>query len=102
MNPPTNPDHLRAGLTKNARYIFRLAPGHFAEDTLAARQRLIETATNPNCYLGKDKYGTDWYAQTLTSGEQIWVQVRNGEIRNAGINPIPRIWQPGIGLVGSP
>jgi hypothetical protein len=72
------------------------------EETPAIRKLLLDTASNPGFYLGRDKYQTDWYAQTLSSGEQVWVQVRTGEIRNAGVNSTPRVWQPGIGLVESP
>ena len=52
----------------------------------------------PENYLGTDKYGTQWYAETLTSGAQIWVQARNDEIRNAGENSTPKTWHPETGL----
>ena len=41
-------------------------------------------------YLGKDKYGNEWYAKILSTGKQVWVQVRNGKICNGGINQKPR------------
>ncbi|WP_008310590.1 hypothetical protein [Leptolyngbya sp. PCC 6406] len=102
MSPPVQPDQLEAGINKNAPHIFRQALGHFSEDTPAIRQLLIDTAMNPNYHLGQDKYKTDWYSQILPSGAQVWVQVRKGEIRNAGINATPRTWHPDTGLAGSP
>lgn len=102
MNQQAKRARLEAGIDKNGRHIFRNAPGHFAEDTSATRQLLLDTAADSNWYLGQDKYRTDWYAQTLTSGEQIWVQVRHGEIRNAGINSTPRPWHPNTGFARLP
>ena len=93
---------LEQGITRNARHIFREAEGHFSDDTPTHRQLFIDTAINPTHYLGGDRYKTDWYAQTLATGEQIWVQVRNGEIRNAGINPVPKRWSAETGLAGLP
>ncbi len=93
---------LDQSITQNARHIFRQAPGHFSEDTLANRQLILDTATDPRCYQGKDKYKTYWYAQSLSTGEQVWVQIRNGEIRNAGINSTLRSWRADTGFAGLP
>ena len=101
MNPQAKLVKLEAGIDRNARHIFRQALGHFPHDTPAIRQLLVETVADSSFYLGQDKYETDWYAQTLPNGEQVWVQVRQGEIRNAGINPTARVWQPDTGLAGS-
>ncbi len=89
---------LERGISKNAGHIFRNRVGHLSEDTLENRQLLIETAMEPSNYLGQDKYGTRWYAKTLTTAEQVWVQVRKGEIRNAGMNLTPKTWNLYIGL----
>ncbi|WP_017299839.1 hypothetical protein [Nodosilinea nodulosa] len=91
---------LEEGITQNARHIFRQAPGHFSEDTPATRQLIIETALNPLFYQGQDKYKTQWYSQTLDTGSQVWVQVRNGKIRNAGINLTARPWRLDTGFAG--
>ncbi|HAA28925.1 MAG TPA: hypothetical protein DDW76_25150 [Cyanobacteria bacterium UBA11369] len=92
---------LEQGINKNARHIFRNKPGHLSDDTPENRQLFVETVIEPNNYLGTDKYNTQWYAKTLTTGEQIWVQVRNGEIRNGGKNPLPKTWHPDTGLSSS-
>ena len=93
---------LEEGITHNARHIFRQAPGHFSEDTPATRQHIIETALNPAFYRGEDKYKTQWYSQTLDTGSHVWVQVRNGKIRNAGINLTARPWRPDTEFAGLP
>lgn len=92
---------LEAGINKNARHIFRNKAGHLPDDTSENRQLFIETVMEPSNYLGTDKYATEWYTKTLPTGEQIWVQVRKGEIRNAGINPTPKTWHPDTGLSSS-
>ena len=83
---------LEQGLNKRASHIFRNIEGHFPEDMPAYRKILIDTALNADNYLGRDKWGNNWYAQTQGDGIQIWVQVRNGEIINGGFNNIPRPW----------
>ena len=83
---------LEQGLDKRASHIFREIEGHFQEDTPANRKILIDTVLNADNYLGNDKWGNNWYAETQADGTQIWVQVRNGEIINGGFNNIPRPW----------
>ncbi|NJL91814.1 MAG: hypothetical protein HC916_20080 [Coleofasciculaceae cyanobacterium SM2_1_6] len=79
------------------KHIFRDAPGHLL-DTPDNRQLLIDTASNPDYYLGKDRWGNDWYAHTQPDNTQVWVQTRQTQIINGGLNPIPRSWYPQIGL----
>lgn len=73
-----------------AHHIFRNAEGHFRDDTEANRQRLLQVVSKPTNFLGTDRAGNDWYAETLADGTQIWARVRNGKIVNGGINPIAR------------
>jgi filamentous hemagglutinin len=49
-------------------HIFRDAEGHFAHDTAANRQTLIEAADQPKNYLGTDRFGNHWYAQPRVDG----------------------------------
>lgn len=77
-------------------HIFRKAPGHLI-DTPANRKLLIDTVSEPSNYLGTDKWGNDWYAD-IQDGQQVWVQIRKGEIINGGLNPTPRPWHPTLGL----
>jgi hypothetical protein len=71
------------------KHIFRNAPGHFAEDT--AINRALMTDTVQSRYLVEaDSYGNQIYARQLSNGTEIWVEVRNGTIRNGGLNELPR------------
>lgn len=79
-------------------HIFRNAPGHLPDDTPQNRQLLIDTASDPDNYLGNDKYGNEWYSETRPDGTQVWVKVRNDVIRNGGVNQTPRTFNPVSGL----
>jgi hypothetical protein len=81
---------LNDSIDKKANHIFRSIEGHFAEDTPINRQFLIETVLNPDNYLGRDKWGNDWYRQNLVDDREIWVQMRKEEIINGGLNLISR------------
>jgi len=75
-------------LEKALPHIFRRAPGHFAQDTAAARELIQATATEAN-FVGT-RYGNTVYQRVLDTGTQIWVWVRDGTIREAGYNEVPR------------
>lgn len=90
---------LEQGLNKRSAHIFRNAEGHFIENNEINRQLLINTAMDENNYLGMDKWGNSWYAQSLSDGRQIWVQLRRGEIINGGINSSSRRWSRSTGLI---
>ena len=72
------------------RHIFRDATGHFREDNPVNRQILIDTANRPANFVGTDRFGTDWFAETRPDGAQVWVQIRDGKITNGGLNLTPR------------
>ena len=76
----------------NAKHIFRdrKQGGHFIEDTPENRQKLIDTASNPDNYKKTDEWGKDIYAETQPDGTEIWVEVKDGQIRNGGINDVTR------------
>jgi hypothetical protein len=76
---------------KRVKHIFRDSEGHFPIDTLENRRLLLETAINPNNYLGADVHGNHWFAQVMENGIQIWVQVRNSKICYGGFNNPPKI-----------
>lgn len=70
------------------RHIFRELRGHFPKDTLEARRLIEEVANNKNNYKGTSMHGVDIYLSELPDGTQIWSQVKNGRIINAGINNV--------------
>lgn len=78
-------------------HIFRDTPGHL-RDTAANRRLLQEVADEVGTTLGTDKYGNIWSAKLLPDGTQVWIQVRNGEIINGGLNLVPRNFNPLTGL----
>ena len=82
--PAVTIDETRVG------HIFRDAKGHFREDTDANRRLLIQAASRRENFVGTDRAGSDWYAENLADGTQIWVRVRGGKIVNGGINQSPR------------
>ena len=76
-------------------HIFRDAVGHFRQDTPANRQALLETAGDSGNFVGRDRFGNEWFAALQTNGTQIWVQVREGKVKNGGVNVVPRSLQFG-------
>lgn len=62
-------------------------------DTFANRQLIqgiIKPENSPFVKYLADGSSLTTYRSTLPNGSQIWAEVRNGEITNAGINAIPR------------
>lgn len=78
-------------------HIFRTAEGHLA-DTAANRQQLTDVANNSAARLGTDVHGNVWHAVTRPDGTQVWVQVRNNQIINGGVNQTPRTYNQQTGL----
>ena len=78
-------------------HIFRNADGHLP-DTPENRRLLIDVADDADTTLGTDKFGNVWSARTNADGTQVWVQTRNGEIINGGLNQTPRQFNSETGL----
>ena len=78
-------------------HIFRDAEGHIP-DTIENRKLLEDVANNPDNFLGKDKYGNEWYAKLQDDGSQVWVEARNEKIFEGGVNNISKTWNPQTGL----
>ena len=55
-------------------------------------------ANNSENFRGTDKYGNDWYTKILADGGEIWVESRNGNIFDGGINETPKPWDTETGL----
>jgi len=50
---------------------------------------LLDVANRPENFRGTDRFGTDWFMETLGDGTQAWAQVRGGKITNGRLNPSP-------------
>lgn len=83
------------------KHIFREAPGHLP-DTPANRSLLQELAADASASLGTDRFGNTWFARVNPDGTQLWVQVRNGEVINGGLNLVPRNYNPQTGMSAPP
>lgn len=70
-------------------HIFRDAPGHFIEDTIVNRNLLLKTIS-PDNFKFVDKFGKQWFYETIKNGIEIWVTTLNGIIRDGGFNNTPR------------
>jgi filamentous hemagglutinin len=79
------------------KHIFGDREGHLP-DTPANRALLRATASNPQNFLGTDRFGNQWFAELNGDGTQIWVRVRGGVINNGGLNQVPRTFNPESGL----
>ena len=78
-------------------HIFRDDIGHLTA-TPENQKTLLNLVNNPQNLLGTDKYGNQWYAQTLSDGTQLWGSVRNGVLQNGGLNATPKTYNPTTGL----
>ncbi len=82
----------------NIKHIFRDAEGHL-QDTIGNRQAILDLANDPkNYYSSPDAHGNLWCARILEDGTQIWASIRDGKIRNAGLNKTPIKWDCTTGL----
>ena len=78
-------------------HIFRDAEGHIP-DTPENRALLEDVANDSANFRGTDKYGNEWYTKTQSDGSQVWVESRNGNIFEGGVNNTPKPWNPDTGL----
>jgi len=79
------------------KHIFRNETNHF-KDTEENRKLVTEIANDWRNLKGKDDRGVAWYSRQEENGKQAWVSTRNGEVQNAGINSIKRIFNKRTGL----
>ena len=82
---------------KRVGHIFRDKAGHLP-NTPENHQLLKSIAEDPSTTLGKDKFGNTWSAKINPDGSQVWVQTRDGEIINGGLNLKPKTYHPETGL----
>ena len=97
-----NSGQLRAAIkfpSQRAQLMHIFRPKHNIIDSPENRLMLLEVANNPAYRMGIGQYGKEVYAYTRSDGSQIWVEVMNGIIQNAGINMRPGVFVPGKGIV---
>jgi RHS repeat-associated protein len=77
-------------------HVFSGQQGHLSAITPENIAMFEEVAANPDLLEGVDVYGSSYFAKMRPDGSQIWVQVRGGVIKSAGINPPgeSRTWDP--------
>jgi hypothetical protein len=66
-------------------HIFRNSPGHLAEDTPENRALLVDTVKE-DYFRNVNEFGNEIYTRLIEDGREVWVFVRDGIIRNGGIN----------------
>ena len=80
----------------NIKHIFDDRVGHVV-DTPENRKRFIGLVKDFDNYDGDSKWSNSWYGKTLPDGTQLWAEVRDGIIRNCGINDKPHEYNPETG-----
>jgi len=67
-------------------------------DTPEMREMLYNLVSHKQNHQGWDTSGSDWYAQILPDGKQLWANMWHGKVRYAGIRTVPRAFDPEKGL----
>ena len=79
-------------------HIFKDEEGHLI-DTPENRNLLRKLVQDIKNHLGKDEtFQRDWYAKPLKDDKQLWAWMRNGKIRDGGLNNKPLPWNNKTGL----
>ena len=82
----------------SANHMFKNEPGHFAHDTPANRQRLLDLVSDKKNYKGTNSFGVKCYEKIVEKGRQLWAYVWENSIRDGGINEIPKEYNPKTGF----
>ena len=99
-----DPQGAKQSLPKNdaqLKHVFSGKDGHLS-DTPANRKTLTDLANDQSKFIGTDKYGNSWNAETNSDGSQNWVRYQNGTINEGGQNATPRPWNNETGLNNNP
>lgn len=79
------------------KHIFRKEVGHL-EDSPENRQLLTDLAADRSKCDGIDRHGNWWHSKILQDNSQVWVEHRDGLIRNGGVNKKPKKWTYNHGM----
>lgn len=106
QDPDNEPSGVLGYFTAAIAHIFREKEGHLI-DTPEHRKLLLDMALKAKNYAGETivkQTGTIklWYGKILPDGRQLWVWVKDGLIRDGGINKIPRSFDPDTGFCFNP
>ncbi len=82
-------------------HIFGDREGHII-DTPENRKLLTDLANDKSKFIGKDKYGNFWNADTTSDGFQNWVRYQGTTINEGGRNTFPRLWNNETGYYNNP
>ena len=78
------------------KHIFSDRKGHVV-DTPANRKMIEGAVMDKGNLIGKkQRGGSELFSKMLDDGSQIWAEVRNGIVQDAGLNDIPRSFWPGL------
>jgi filamentous hemagglutinin len=84
------------GNDSQLKHIFSSRKGHVA-DTPANRKMVENTVMDRGNLVGKkQRGGSELFSKMQDDGSQIWAEVRNGIVQDAGVNDIPRSFWPGL------
>ncbi|MDR1014116.1 MAG: phosphoethanolamine transferase CptA [Coriobacteriales bacterium] len=71
------------------KHIFSEREGH-VPDNASNRELILTTANDNKNYRGSKPNGNRWYVKDIGDNKQVWVEVRQGIVQNAGVNAPPR------------
>lgn len=71
-------------------------------DTAASQEYIARLATDKDKLVGRDQQGSEWYADVLRDGSQVWVCTWQGRDSCAGRNRVPHQLDARMGLAGPP
>jgi hypothetical protein len=76
----------------------KIKHGHVL-DTPQNRRIIVETYADKKNFIGTDKWGKEYFAKLLPDGRESWVRKRGDIYESAGINNIPKFFNPDHTLV---
>ncbi len=73
---------------QNLKHIFEAREGHIIDTP--GNRALLQATFRREFSVGTNEWGVETFQRMLPDGTQAWINVLNGQIRNGGVNLIPR------------